>query len=137
VDEFKKEVDKYKSQNILINKKYSTLVKEMDSLRTKSTNFKPPSKDPSRANIENELIDNLESQIKNLTKNYSNMDENEIISSLIDESDVLKKDLEKSNNINIKLRNMMKNTDAKIQGYTEDITKLKSDISKKNEEIKR
>jgi len=89
--------------------------------------------------IERDLLDNLDLQLKTLLKqkNIGELDENDIISSLIDDCDNLKKELEKSNNINLKLRNMIKNTEMKIQGYNDDIKTYKSDMSKHSEEVRR
>jgi len=124
-----------------ITSKYNNLHKDFEILRKKNLAKKEGglTEQTILTGIEQDLLENLDMQLKTLNKqkNLGDLDENDIISSLIDDCDNLKKELEKSNNINLKLRNMIKNTESKIQGYNEDIKNNKTEIAKHNEELRR
>lgn len=124
-----------------ITSKYNNLHKDFEILRKKNLTKKEGgvTEQTILTGIEQDLLENLDMQLKTLNKqkNLGDLDENDIISSLIDDCDNLKKELEKSNNINLKLRNMIKNTESKIQGYNEDIKNNKIEIAKHNEELRR
>jgi len=124
-----------------ITSKYNNLHKDFEILRKKNLAKKDGgvTEQTILTGIEQDLLENLDMQLKTLNKqkNLGDLDENDIISSLIDDCDNLKKELEKSNNINLKLRNMIKNTESKIQGYNEDIKNNKIEIAKHNEELRR
>jgi hypothetical protein len=124
-----------------ITSKYNNLHKDFEILRKKNLAKKEGgvTEQTILTGIEQDLLENLDMQLKTLNKqkNLGDLDENDIISSLIDDCDNLKKELEKSNNINLKLRNMIKNTESKIQGYNEDIKNNKIEIAKHNEELRR
>jgi len=124
-----------------ITSKYNNLHKDFEILRKKNLTKKEGgvTEQTILTGIEQDLLENLDMQLKTLNKqkNLGDLDENDIISSLIDDCDNLKKELEKSNNINLKLRNMIKNTESKIQGYNEDIKNNKTEIAKHNEELRR
>jgi len=63
------------------------------------------------------------------------MDENEIIANLINDFEQARDELKKANAMNVKLRNLLKSYDVKLQVHIDEITLHKDEKKKTNESL--